>query len=403
MKRRIYRKYRKFSAAIVLGTMLLFTFVVGVFAHHGEISAESVCYAGDGWQVNWTASTWTMNGSQGLHNNVKVYYRTDSNPTYQLLTTGAFTNDNGRQFSGSFVVPDSVNWVIVKVDPEGPWGNGYTPSNPDEDMRTTGKIYAPTGCDYDFGDAPETGSYATNGSGQTSFANNGGNNGDPARHKLDTNNSGGANPRFGSCVDAESDGQPVNPGEAPLGDDDNTGSPVDGTCTLNDDEDGLVSSGDDWDTGTGTVVVEVQQLARRDRFCVYGWIDLDQDGFDSQDPMASAWYVTGNSSEASRQFTLPFDVQSYADNDEFPVGLAYLRLRVLRIENRNDPCPALGPTGEAPNGEVEDHAVQFLNETAVSLQDISAIGSTPFAALVTVLLLTIATAGIIVARRKETL
>ncbi|MEZ4713473.1 MAG: SdrD B-like domain-containing protein [Caldilineaceae bacterium] len=145
----------KLSIAIPLAILLMHTFATAVFAHHAEIEAVSTCMATGDYRVDYVVSSWTGAGSAGLHNNVTVKYILDNGQTFNL-PTGAFTDANQRQFSGSFVVEGTVAGGWIKADPVGAWGSGanYDGSDPDGDARSARFIGA-TDCKIDdFGDAP---------------------------------------------------------------------------------------------------------------------------------------------------------------------------------------------------------------------------------------------------------
>lgn len=158
---------------------------------------------------------------------------------------------------------------------------------------------------HDFGDAPE--SYDTRESD------------DGARHVA-------TGPHLGTLVEPERDGQP---GQNADGDD------RDGI----DDEDGVLFAGPLVRGETAEVVVSASSQALLD-----AWIDFDRDGvFDhpAEQVFASLALATGDN-------TLQFPVPSSAQP-----GATYARFRISSVGG-------LSPTGLAPDGEVEDHALTVL-------------------------------------------
>ena len=147
----------KLSIAIPLAILLMHTFATAVFAHHAEIEAVSTCLATGDNRVDYVVRSWTGSGSAGLHNNVTVQYILDNGQTFNL-PTGAFTDANQRQFSGSFVVDGAIAGGWIKADPVGPWGSGvnYDSSDPNGDARSTRFVGASHCKIDDFGDAPES-------------------------------------------------------------------------------------------------------------------------------------------------------------------------------------------------------------------------------------------------------
>jgi uncharacterized repeat protein (TIGR01451 family) len=163
----------------------------------------------------------------------------------------------------------------------------------------------------DFGDAPA--SYGTQGAGAASHT---------------------VNPlaalTLGSCVDTEPDGQPT-PGAD--GDDTSVGTSRAGTCV--DDEDGVTFTSVLTACQTAQVTVVASAAAKLD-----AWIDFNQNGqFDAGEHIftSRALAAGGNS--------LPFMVPCSAVQ-----GGTYARFRLSS-------AGGLGPTGAAPDGEVEDYAV----------------------------------------------
>lgn len=208
-----------------------------------------------------------------------------------------------------------------------------TPSGTPANQFITGEgktnyacLYAKIVQPIDSGDAPDLGL------GQTTGANR-------AMHTI-------SGPYLGSLrPDGENDGQPT----ANADGDDKTDYA---------DEDGLVSvSPAPW-TSSGTVTVAVNTGGAA-RACVYGWIDWAGDGFGANDSTAQG-SVTSNGNLA------------LAFTNNLPASGAFPGSAVLRLRTQSgDPCPSLGPTGLAPNGEVEDHKLTFT-PNAVTLSGFAA-------------------------------
>ncbi|NLE38741.1 MAG: hypothetical protein GX621_12020, partial [Pirellulaceae bacterium] len=156
--------------------------------------------------------------------------------------------------------------------------------------------------------------------------------------------------------DGENDGKPT---AAADGDD----------VTDSDDEDGFVSMDTAWGDGQGHVVVSVTrgQLTGINRACVYGWIDWGNDGFG----VNTDSYATGHRTDSGNGVvTLTFSTGLPASG-YFPPS-TYLRLRV--VSSTTSSCPALGPTGPAADGEIEDHLLSF-SPLAVELAGFGATAS----------------------------
>jgi hypothetical protein len=170
----------------------------------------------------------------------------------------------------------------------------------------------------DFGDAPD--SYGT------LLASDG------ARHALVV---GG--PYLGPSVDAETDGQPRVGAD---GDDINTHNDADGVVFL---------------SPVTPAFPAYIQVAGTAGACLDAWIDFDGDGvFDPEDRITQDGFILTGGDDM-----LVFDVPADAT-----LGLTYARFRV------SSAC-GLGPTGRAPDGEVEDYALN-LTPTAVELLSFAA-------------------------------
>lgn len=177
--------------------------------------------------------------------------------------------------------------------------------------------------------------------------------------------------------DGENDGQPT---ANALGDD----------TTDFDDEDGLVSLDPLWaDGGSVTVSVNVGSASRA---CVYAWVDWAGDGFGVGSDSTAQGYRT---STGNLTLTFPDDANMPAPG-AFPAS-AFLR---LRVKSGTTSCDALGPTGLAADGEVEDHLLSF-GPNAVGLSSFSAAATTAAPALAGLASLGgLALAGLALRRRK---
>ncbi|MBN1814561.1 MAG: hypothetical protein JXA14_22165 [Anaerolineae bacterium] len=146
----------------------------------------------------------------------------------------------------------------------------------------------------------------------------------------------GSDVYLGSCVDAEADGQPT-PGAD--GDDTNASSPVFGTCREGGDEDGVIFT-------NFLVVGETAgvQVTANAACTLSGWIDFSADG---------DWLDTGEDLFPGGQALvagtndLAFAVPAGA-----AIGDTYARFRCTTDG-------AVGFTGEASDGEVEDYQVRI--------------------------------------------
>ena len=164
---------------------------------------------------------------------------------------------------------------------------------------------------YDYGDAPA--SYGTQGAGA-------------ARHVIAPNTT----LTLGQCVDTELDGQPsVNAN----GDDGSAGTSRIGSCL--DDEDGVTFTSPIVACGTSTVSVFAGAAGKLD-----AWLDFNRNGtFDPSDQIFTSLSLTAGVNLLS--FPVPCTASA---------GLTYARFRLSS-------AGGLGPTGDAPDGEVEDYAV----------------------------------------------
>ncbi len=169
----------------------------------------------------------------------------------------------------------------------------------------------------DFGDAPDSYSTSQSTSGPS--------------HVVDL-----GSPLFlGACVDTEADGQPVMAGNPADGDDLGVGSSVLGTCTGNDDEDGVIFDEMVIACGTSNLTVTASQTGLLD-----AWIDFNGDG-DFADP--------GEQILASQAVTAGANAVPYAVScTTATTAVSYARFRLST-------AGGLLPGGPAMDGEVEDY------------------------------------------------
>jgi hypothetical protein len=166
---------------------------------------------------------------------------------------------------------------------------------------------------FDYGDAPDTYGTVLDSDG--------------ARHALVVDG-----PYLGPSVDAETDGQPLVGAD---GDDIHTQNDADGVVFLSPVTPGFPA----YIQVTGTAGA-----------CLDAWLDFGGDGvFDEPDDRIAMGFILSGGDDM-----LVFDVPADAT-----LGLTYARFRV------SSDC-GLGPTGLAPDGEVEDYALN-LTPTAVEL------------------------------------
>jgi uncharacterized repeat protein (TIGR01451 family) len=140
---------------------------------------------------------------------------------------------------------------------------------------------------------------------------------------------------LGSCVDAEADG---NPSEASDGDDLTAGNPVFGSCTGSDDEDGVVFTSDPIPGQTAGVDVTASAGCT-----LSAWIDFNGDG--DWDETGEDLFPGGTALVAGIN-SLTYSVPEAAE----VIGDVFSRFRCTTVG-------AVLPTGQATDGEVEDHVV----------------------------------------------
>ncbi len=190
----------------------------------------------------------------------------------------------------------------------------------------------------DFGDAPDPAAGEASGDYATTSADNG-----PA-HVLDA-----TGPWLGACVDSDTGtAQAV---DAHADDNNPAGGPAPttlGTCaTAGDDEDGAQLVGALIQGATARVAVTVGGSGS----CVLNaWFDFDHDGrFES----GAEQVIQNQTQAAGTTVTYSFNVPTNAQ-----LGDTYVRLRCSTTAG-------LGPTGPAPDGEVEDYFAPVLKPKAI--------------------------------------
>jgi hypothetical protein len=235
-------------------------------------------------------------------------------PAEQIATNVAL--NGGGIVPVNFTVPGAVTTsptyarfrcsTTQSLTPTGPAPNGEV-----EDYRVTIEQTA----SLDYGDAPDP-TYPT-------LSGNGG-----ASHVLGQNG-----PRLGACVDAESNGQP-NAGAT--GDDTALGSPVFGTCSNNDDEDGVtipaLTEG-----SASNLTINVSNAA-----CVLNaWIDFNGDG---------DWNDAGEQVATNAAMAIGANTLAVTPPAASTQATTFARFRCSTQSG-------LGTTGAAADGEVEDYTL----------------------------------------------
>jgi large repetitive protein len=183
---------------------------------------------------------------------------------------------------------------------------------------------------YDYGDAPDVVAGTAPGDYNTTVLDNG------ASHLLGVPNA----PYLGSCVDADN-GFNQNVGATA---DDTTGSSfVVGTCANGNDEDGVTFTSPFTPGATAQFTV----TAGGPTACILNaWVDWNQDGVFGDSP----------GEQIATDLTVPTGaptVLSPAVPAAAVPGLTYARFRCSS-------AAGLGPTGQAPDGEVEDYVVGVI-------------------------------------------
>lgn len=121
-----------FNAAIVaLGLIaVLSNITIAAPDHHVELSGKA-CIIGGKTYVEYTATSWAMTGSGGLNDSIKLeeqHIIGGQSSSYNYITTGSFTDANGRQFSNQdgqpFVIDGTASKVKLISTVQAKWKNG---------------------------------------------------------------------------------------------------------------------------------------------------------------------------------------------------------------------------------------------------------------------------------------
>ncbi|MHC4206378.1 MAG: choice-of-anchor D domain-containing protein, partial [Planctomycetota bacterium] len=242
-----------------------------------------------------------------------------------VASLGTITSGGSKQFTVAVTVDHSTigiitNTATVASDTVDPVAGNNTAS---EDTTVLG---------FDYGDAPDP-TYPT------LLINNG------ARHVL----SGG--PFLGAGVDAEADGQPQ---VLALGDDTDSVFTTPGNVHFPaGDEDGVVFTSllIAGETATLTVTASAPGLLN-------AWLDFNSNGTwaDAGEQIFTDLALTAGSNALS--FTVPMTAT--------PTTLTYARFRF-------DTTGGLSFTGPAPDGEVEDYAVEIIERPTLTINDVSQV------------------------------
>ena len=331
-----------------------------------------------GQPVPWDKLNYLLNHKQGTAQEIQTAiwlliwgespFAVTPNVTAMLTAANASVN---------FVpAPGQIIAVLLYID-----GIGHDPNT--EWQETVIELTVPS---YDLGDLPAT--YPT------LLANNG------PSHQL------GQNLFLGQCVDGELDGQP---NATATGDDTAVGSPVSGTPSCIDDEDGVTpvagkgGAGNGVGWTVGTVVAggggAVQVTITGGPVCLGAFFDFAHSGT----TLTPAPLLDTNGAAVTQPIavgtpTFYFDIPANTFNGQ-PI---YARFRVTSpVSNACAPAsPVFSPTGPAPDGEVEDYQWNF-NPTAVTLSGISASSAASPVALPLgiVTILGVLLGGIVLVRR----
>ncbi|MEM7356439.1 MAG: GEVED domain-containing protein, partial [Acidobacteriota bacterium] len=231
----------------------------------------------------------------------------------QIFTSQALTGSDTLPFTAPCTTASGDTYARFRVSTAG----GLSPAGAAMDGEV--EDYAVTTKGVDYGDAPD--SYTTS---QSS---------DGPSHAVDP-----ATPLYlGTCVDTEADGQPVTAGSPADGDDVGNGVSVLGSCTGDDDEDGV--SFDDMiiacDTSNLTVTASQSGL-------LDGWIDFNGDG---------------DFGDAGEQILASQALAAGANAVPYVVPCATVTAAITYARFRLSSAGSLAIGGSAMDGEVEDYEV----------------------------------------------
>jgi len=296
----------------------------------GEISSAN----------NWPASTWDSNVFI-IPRNASCRILIDPAQTAISDSCGAGNNygptlpDNGGSDTGADLRDSDGQ---ENIDGNGNTGITFTTGDNGENDHSLDFGFKPQ-ADYDWGDLPDSFGTLNASSGPSHIIT-------PDLY-------------LGSCVDAETDGQP-DPhagnagGGSGNGDDGNAGATT-GTCTNDDDEDGVTLSSPLIPGAQACVTVSAHNALTSDA-TLLGWIDFNGDGaFDSSEALTNgssgdyqfnsgaATVPAGGVSNASYCFEVPA-------NATFDGGETHMRFRLT-----TDALTSSDWGGPANDGEVEDY------------------------------------------------
>ena len=213
---------------------------------------------------------------------------------------------------------------------------GGEPTSEDGDANTnltvdfgfTPSATAPAPPLYDYGDAPDVAAGTTTGDYNTTVLDNG------PYHLLGVKNA----PWLGACVDADNG---FNQNPQATGDDLTTSATTFGTCAVpGDDEDGVTFTGPFVPGSAGSFTV----TAGGGSACILNaWVDWNRDGIFGNSPGEQI------ATDLSVPLGPPTVLSPTVPAGAVP-GLTYARFRCSS-------ATGLGPTGPAPDGEVEDYVL----------------------------------------------
>lgn len=105
---------RLLAAALVIGFQVFFA--VAARAHHLTITATSVCNDSGQAVINYTATSWST-GLEGSNAKIDILVNN------VFVESGAFSQQSGFSFSGSFLAPSGTSAVVTAVV-KAVWGDG---------------------------------------------------------------------------------------------------------------------------------------------------------------------------------------------------------------------------------------------------------------------------------------
>ena len=125
----------------------LFVLSQSASAHFARVSGETSAVCDDAGSValSWEAVSWDLDSVEGRHPQIVVDMQVDTGG-WQPVAVGAFTDANGRRFSGQTSLPNGSSLVTVRVTPAAgvPWEG--TEAQGGGDSITIAVPPAPTSC-----------------------------------------------------------------------------------------------------------------------------------------------------------------------------------------------------------------------------------------------------------------